>query len=372
MKTLIVNNKLSCQFSMRTQHRKDISDEKNSLILTIAITLLLSAFMVGCGEDEADVDTLDETDVQSLYKELVGTYDLFKLEGSADGVKLVLEPPSIAGTMTISSDQKITRKFKVLESSNFIRVSFEILLDEGVMSIMSIDFETEEVISKYTWDGEILTMTVDDGTTVGTQFWRKLNNSVIDLQPPELESEPEPPPSAAFVSANPPSGSKIAANATVILTFDNAPTDVTVSAGFLAGSGKTLRVAGPFPAGPLALTVTWADGSVTLTYIVVVLDVDPPEVTGGTVRDGDKDVDPDVLFEDGIEITFSEDIAGDIELQTEAGDDVRWIGWIDGDKARLEAVAGAELNNKTIYVIKGKVADAAGNETEISITFVTR
>lgn len=355
---------------MRTQHRKDISDEKNSLILTIAITLLLSAFMVGCGEDEADVDTLDETDVQSLYKELVGTYDLFKLEGSGDGVKLVLEPPSIAGTMTISSDQKITRKFKVLESSDFIRGSFEILLDEGVMSI---DFETEEVISKYTWDDEILTMTVDDGTSVGTQFWRKLNNSVIDLQPPELESDPEPPrPSAAFVSANPPSGSKIAANVNVTLTFDNAPTDVTVSDGFLAGSGKILRVVGPFPPGPLALTVTWADGSVTLTYIVVVLDVDPPEVTGGTVRDGDEDVDPDVLFEDGIEITFSEDVAGDIELQTEAGDDVRWIGWFDGDKAGLEAVAGAELNNKTTYVIKGKVADDAGNETEISITFVTR
>ena len=350
--------------------------KKISLIFTIIITLLLSAFMVGCGEDETDGDTLYEgkVDVESLYKELVGTYDLFKSEASEDGVQLVVEPPKIAGTMTISSDQKITIKLKVLEFSDFVRGSFEIFPNEGVMSI---DYETVEVISKetfaYTWDGEILTMTGDDGTQVGTHFWRKVNNSVIDLQPPELESEPEPPPSATFVSANPPSGLTIAANATVTLTFDNAPTDVAVSAGFLAGSGKTLHVMGPFPPGPLALTVTWAGGSVTLIYIVVLPDVEPPIVTGGTVRDGDKDVDPDLLNNDGIiEITFSEEVVGNIALQTEAGDDVGWLGSIDGDKAKLELVRGKDIHNKTTYVIKCKVSDAAGNKAEISITFVTR
>ncbi len=350
--------------------------KKISLTLTIIITLLLNAFMVGCGEDETDVDTLyeGEADVESLYKELVGTYELFKLEGSADGVKLVVEPPQIAGTMTISPDQKITIKLKVLESSDFISSSFEILLDEGVMSI---DSETEEVISKetfaYTWDGEILTMTRDDGTQVGTQFWRKVNNSVIDLQPPELESEPEPPPPlATFVSANPPIGSTIPTNASLTLTFDNTPTDVAVNAGFLAGSGKTLIVTGPFPPGLLTLTVTWAGGSVTLIYIVIDPDVEPPIVTGGTVRDGDKDVDPDLLNNDAfIEITFNEEVVGNITLQTEAGDDVGWLGWVDGNKARLELVKGKDIHNKTTYVIKCRVADAAGNEAEISITFVT-
>ena len=73
--------------------------KKISLILTIIITLLLNAFMAGCGEDETDVDTLyeGEDDVESLYKELVGTYDLFKSEVSEDGVKLVAEPPKVAG-----------------------------------------------------------------------------------------------------------------------------------------------------------------------------------------------------------------------------------------------------------------------------------
>ncbi len=355
--------------------------KKISLILTIIITLLLSVFMTGCGEDKADVDTLYEgkADVESLYKELVGTYELFKSEVSEDGAKLVVEPPKVAGTMTISADQKIIQKLQVLEVSGLSTGSFEIFPNEGVMLIdfETADFETVDIISRatYTWDGEILTMTVDAGTQVGTHFWRKVNNSVIDLQPPEpqlpLETQP-PPPSAAFVSVNPPIGSQIAENAAITLTFDNAPADVTVSAGFLAGSGKTLIVMGPFPPGPLALTVTWAGGSVTLIYIVIALDVEPPIVTGGTVKDGEKDVDPDLLNNDAIiEITFSEKVTGNIALQTEGGDDVGWLGKVEGNKATLELVKAKEIDNETTYVIKGKVSDAAGNETEISITFVT-
>ena len=73
---------------------------------------------------------------------------------------------------------------------------------------------------------------------------------------------------AAFVSAAPPSGSTIAVNESITLTFDNAPADVTVSAGAPASSGKTVTVNGPFTPGPLNLTVTWADGTQTLTYTV--------------------------------------------------------------------------------------------------------
>ena len=352
--------------------------KKTSLILTIVITLLLSALMTGCGEDEDDVDTLyeGEDDVESLYKELVGTYDLLKSEVSEDGAKLVVEPPKVAGTMTISSDQKIIQKLQVLEVSGFATGSFEIFLDERVMLI---DFETVDIISKvtYTWDGEILTMAVDAGTYVGKHFWRKLNNSVIELQPPEPQLPPEelppPPPSAVFVSANPPSSSTIAANASITLTFDNTPADVTVSSGTVFGAGRTVVVVGPFRPGPLALRVTWGDGSVTLTYIVVAPDVDPPIVTGGTIKDGDKDVDPEMINADGIiEITFDEEVVGNIALQTEGGDDVGWLGKIEGNKGTLELVKGKEIGIETTYVIKGKVSDAAGNQTEISITFVTK
>ncbi len=362
---------------------------KSSVILTIAITLLLSAFMAGCGEDEADIDTRgedkvdvdtpgeDKVDVESLYKELVGTYDLLMTVLTTDGAKLVAEPPNVAGTMTISSDKKVTMKFQVFDSSEFITGSFEILPDEGVMLI---DVEAGDLNPKatytYTWDGKILTTAVGAGADVGKHFWRKLNNNVIELQPPEpqfppeLESEP-PPPSAAFVSANPPFGSTIAVDAIITLTFDNIPADVTVNSGRAVVDGRTVVVEGPFIPGPLELKVTWDNGFETLRYIVFRPDVDPPVVTGATVRDGDKDVNPALLNNDGIEITFSEDVTGIIALQTEDGDDVGWIGWVEGNKAALEAVKGREIGNETTYVIKGKVADAAGNETEVNITFTT-
>ena len=178
---------------------------------------------------------------------------------------------------------------------------------------------------------------------------------------------------ANFVSAAPPSGSEIAANASIPLTFDNAPADVTVSAGAAAPAGKTVTVNGPFTPGPLSLTVTWADGTQTLTYTVTAPDTDPPSVTGGTVSDGDKDVDPEAINTDAkIEITFSEDVSGNLALQTEGGDDVGWLGSVDGNTGTLELVKGKEIGNETTYVIAGKVSDAAGNEAEISITFVTK
>ena len=86
---------------------------------------------------------------------------------------------------------------------------------------------------------------------------------------------------AAFVSANPPSGSRIAANGSITLTFDNPPADVTVTPSIVmpfdvrvtldASSihfGTTVTLHGPFIPGPLTLVVNWADGTTTLTYTV--------------------------------------------------------------------------------------------------------
>ena len=178
---------------------------------------------------------------------------------------------------------------------------------------------------------------------------------------------------ANFVSAAPPSGSEIAANASITLTFDNAPADVTSSAGVATAAGKTVTVAGPFTPGPLSLTITWADGTQTLTYTVTAPDTEAPSVTGGTVKDGDKDVDPEAINSDAkIEITFSEEVTGNIALQTEGGDDVGWLGKVDGTTGTLELVKGKEIGNETTYVIAGKVSDAAGNSTDVSVTFVTK
>ena len=160
---------------------------------SLALLLILSVFLTGCGADENTVDSLTtaednaednvEDNVESLYKELVGTYDLFKGEVTyVDQPKLVLVPPQVSGTMTISSDQKISQKIKVSGVSVFLSGTLEILVDE---KLLLVDNDQTDVISKltYTWDGEILTTVIDVGTYIEKDFWRKLNNSVIELNP---------------------------------------------------------------------------------------------------------------------------------------------------------------------------------------------
>ncbi len=179
---------------------------------------------------------------------------------------------------------------------------------------------------------------------------------------------------AAFASASPASGD-LASNGQITVTFDNDPGDVTASAGAVSGAGKTRTIAGPFTPGALSLTLTWTNGggSHTLTYNVTAPDNEAPTVTGGTIKDGAEDVDPETINADGvIEVTFSEEVSGNIALQTEGGDDVGWIGKVEGTKGTLDLVKGKEIGNETTYVIKGKVSDAAGNETEVSVTFTTK
>ena len=187
----------------------------------------------------------------------------------------------------------------------------------------------------------------------------------------DIDDTDEPVP-VNFVSATPPDG-EISPLGTITVTFDNTPVDLTVSHGTVTG-GKTAFISGPFTPGPLALTLTWADGIQKLTYTVLGPCCAPLTITGGTVEDGDTDVDPELINSDGkIEIVFDEDVYdGNIALQTEGGDDVGWIGKIEGNKATLELVKGRELTTETTYVIKGKISDAAGNRIEVSVTFVTK
>ena len=176
----------------------------------------------------------------------------------------------------------------------------------------------------------------------------------------------------AFVSANPAGNSELAVDDTITLTFDNPPEDVTVSAGTAIIIGNRVRITGTFDPGALALTIVWADGVQTLTYTVRVPDTEAPKITSGSVNDGDKDVDPEALNSGGqIEVEFSEEVTGNIALQTVAGADAGWLGTIAGKKGTLELVKGKELGNEITYVIAGKVKDAAGNSTDLDIRFTT-
>ena len=188
------------------------------------------------------------------------------------------------------------------------------------------------------------------------------------------DSESEEALLANVIGVNPPNGSTIAVNGGITLTFDNIPTDVAVSGYTVTVADKTATIVGPFRPGPLVLTVTWADGARTLNYTATRPDCCAPIIfTGGTVKDGDTDVDPEGINSDGkIEIEFNEEVSGSIALQTEAGEDVGWLGKVEGNKAILELVKGREISNEMTYVIVAKVSDVLGNELEFKITFVTK
>jgi hypothetical protein len=179
-------------------------------------------------------------------------------------------------------------------------------------------------------------------------------------------------PPAVFVNADPAIDSELAINDTITLTFDRRPRGLKVSTGTAKTLAKTVRITGPFNPGPLALTITWSDGSLTLTYSVTEPDSEAPEITDGTVSDGDKGVNPETINSDArIEVTFSEAVSGNIVLRTAAGVDAGWLGKVDGNKGTLELVKDKELGNEITYVIAGTVRDAAGNETNLNITFTT-
>ena len=187
----------------------------------------------------------------------------------------------------------------------------------------------------------------------------------------DIDDTDEPVP-VNFVSATP-TGGVIGPNVWIRVAFDNSPTDVTVSAGTVTVAGKTATIAGPFTPGPLALTLTWADGTQRLIFTVSAPCCSPAYIVGGTVEDGDTNVDSELINSNGkIVIEFTEAVTGNIVLQTEDGDNVGWLGKVKGSKGTLELVKGRELVNETVYVIAGQVSTIEGNATDFKITFVTK
>jgi len=175
------------------------------------------------------------------------------------------------------------------------------------------------------------------------------------------------PPLVACVGAAPESGVEITPNDSITLTFDNTPMDVTVSAGTATIDGNRATIEGPFTPGALELTITWEDGTETFTYTVTKPDTEAPSITGGTIRDGDTDVNARAA----IEVEFSEEIRGLVTLRTEADNNVGWVTTFDGNKVMLTPVEGKALDPETTYTIAVKVRDAAGNRTDINISFTT-
>ena len=188
------------------------------------------------------------------------------------------------------------------------------------------------------------------------------------------DEEDDTPAAATAVTADPPSGSEVAANATITLAFDQ-PVDAVGIEGAV-GSGKNWTV--PVAA---SLNITWTNkdgtdgGPQTLTYTLKAADKTAPTVSGGNVKNGAKDVDPAPLNESGITIEFSEEVSqGTVELKPEGGDVIGTEAAWEGKKVSLTMLAGKTLSNETTYVITiGGVKDAAGNALEGgTIKFTTK
>ena len=190
------------------------------------------------------------------------------------------------------------------------------------------------------------------------------------------DEDPVIPVSSSFY-ATPTSGTDLAANGIITLVFDIAPGNVLANVGTVSGTGKTRKISAPadgFAMGALTLYFTWENGGAnghTLYYTVVAADETAPEVTASSPEDGAEGVDPADVFEDGIEVTFSEPVTGDLML-IDGDDDVGWTSQTDGNKIILIGNTGKVLSNETEYQVAGTVKDLVGIEAEVSITFITK
>ena len=340
--------------------------------LFVTICLILTNLTVGYTQD-ADIDTLRASDVNidgvvnildlTLVAAHFGTTPAadqgLNSDVNGDGIVNILDLTLIArhlGTTVrppvafVSANPAVNSRLSVDDTLTLIfdNPPEDVTVSTGTATVID---ETVEIAGPFNSGALALTVTWADGT-------QTLNYTIRTP--------------AAFVSANPAAHSQIDVDDTLTLIFDNPPEDVTVSTGTTRITGRRVRITGPFDPGPLALTIVWADGTQTLSYVVRVPDTEAPKITSGSVNNGDKDVDPEALNLRGrIEVEFSEEVTGTIAMQTVAGVDAGWRGKVEGKKGTLERVRGKELGNEITYVITGKVKDAAGNSTDINIRFTT-
>ena len=334
--------------------------------------LILTNLTVGYTQD-ADLDALSASDVNAdgvvniLDLTLVASHfgttptadQTLNIDVNGDGIVNILDLTFVASQLgkTVRSPVMFVRANPAIDSQIAIDDTITLTFDNPP-EVVTVSTGTATIADKTV----TITGPFDPGALALTVTWADGSQTLnYTIRPP-----------ATFVSANPAVQSQLAVDDTITFTFDNPPEDVTVSTGTARTIGKQVRITGPFDPGALALTVTWADGSQTLTYTVLVPDTEAPEITSGSVNDGDKDVDPETLNSRGrIEVEFSEEVTGNIALQTVAGVDAGWLGKVEGKKGTLELVRGKELDNEVTYVIAGKVSDAAGNSTDINVQFAT-
>jgi hypothetical protein len=177
---------------------------------------------------------------------------------------------------------------------------------------------------------------------------------------------------AALTGAVPPDGSEIAANQEITLNFDNAAFNVTVNGTPATGSGKAWRWKGDLAEGAATLSVAWENedasdtGSGSVSYTVKAADTTPPAIASSDPADGDSDLDPEALNEDGFEIKFSEPVSKATVDVTIDDEPLKWTVELSDDKttATVVMLKGGELPYESEIVLVVNAEDAAGNKLE--------
>lgn len=235
-----------------------------------------------------------------------------------------------------------------------------------------VETTTDEDAGTWSREGDTLTLNSDDGITI---VLKKKTGEAVD--PPSDDIEPPP---ATRVEVDPAPGSTIPSNQGFTLTFDAGVTAANVNGAPATGSGAnwTWTAYPPLEEGSATLEIGWTnrdgsdDSQMAGPYTVVFLDTTPPSIIASTVEDGYVDVNPFWINVEGIQIEFDEPVTGTIALTDEDGNDLNWIGTVEGQTATLMPIAGAELANETIYKVKIDVQDGAGNLLRTTIIFVTK
>lgn len=144
----------------------------------------------------------------------------------------------------------------------------------------------------------------------------------------------------------------------------------------------------------IIITLTTTEGEVS-TYEVNIAEYDTtaPEVIYSYPKNGAEGITPEALHTNGITVVFSEPVTGGLYL-LDGDDDMGWENKTDGNAITLigppfkgiivtaidedegggytvSYLSDRAVGYETLYIIAGKVADNAGNETNVRITFIT-
>jgi hypothetical protein len=174
---------------------------------------------------------------------------------------------------------------------------------------------------------------------------------------------------AKLTAANPADGSEIPTGATVTLSFDKDPGNVTATGGTIEGTGTSRKL----KVTAASVTLSWDNGgSATLNYKLLPEDKEAPKLASSKPADGAKDVDPADANTNGITLEFSENVGKATIKVSEGGTDLGWVASTKDKTVTLKPPKGKELVNEKTYEVSGDVEDLAGNKASVKISFTTK